>query len=688
MGAYLSTPVREKISTDCESECLKYGASSMQGWRVSQEDDHNTIGDYDVETNTSYFAVYDGHGGAEVAQYTAQHLPEFLKQLSAYKEGRLAQALEDAFLDYDKTLTTEDVISELKEIAGVTPNELDKAEAAEETKHLVEEATMPLQQLMERYGGGGGACSIAKLRKKEGAVAPSPALRAKKVTTDDNVSSSLSNGSSNGVNGAGDAANNKDPVRLRLDADLLNGHSENENNENTERERHMLKHDDDNEAAAAVSNTSTMKTTENEADKNKDTEISPKVEAEANTVKDESPSSSTDPTQSTETEKKVPSNKQEAQSSSDVTPTTKESVSASSSDPSTTTSNECEGSSKMEPDCSSAKSSGSSARRGKALQKSSKPNEDDKPVEGDSDDDDVSGDSEEEWMGRSLSDSEDEDEDGDEDGSDEEDSEDEEDEDDEDEDGPVMGCGEEPGSDSGCTAVVAVLRGLNLYVANAGDSRCVVSRAGKAIDMSVDHKPEDDLERTRINKAGGRVTLDGRVNGGLNLSRALGDHCYKLNTTLDAKEQMITALPDVRCLTLEENDEFMVLACDGIWNVMTSQEVVDFVLELMKAGTDKLSTICEHIFDYCLSPNTDGDGTGCDNMTCVLVTFNHDKLQAAASVNLKRRASNGEMADITNCTEVKKTKTDSSADKQESACKTDLTTPTPSSTHSADANKE
>ena len=65
--------------------------------------------------------------------------------------------------------------------------------------------------------------------------------------------------------------------------------------------------------------------------------------------------------------------------------------------------------------------------------------------------------------------------------------------------------------------------GRELYVANAGDSRCVLSRAGKAIDMSVDHKPEDDIEQTRIKKAGGKVTPDGRVNGGLNLSRAIGE---------------------------------------------------------------------------------------------------------------------------------------------------------------------
>ena len=82
----------------------------------------------------------------------------------------------------------------------------------------------------------------------------------------------------------------------------------------------------------------------------------------------------------------------------------------------------------------------------------------------------------------------------------------------------------QPGVDSGCTAVVALMRGTELFVANAGDSRCVVSRGGKALDMSVDHKPEDKPEHDRIKKAGGRVTEDGRVNGGLNLSRAIGNY--------------------------------------------------------------------------------------------------------------------------------------------------------------------
>merc|ERR1712241_990945 len=131
------------------------------------------------------------------------------------------------------------------------------------------------------------------------------------------------------------------------------------------------------------------------------------------------------------------------------------------------------------------------------------------------------------------------------------DDDDEEDEDDEDDDEiPEADFTEEPGNDSGCTAVVALLAGTKLYVANAGDSRCVVCRNGVAVEMSFDHKPEDEVELKRIRKAGGKVTPDGRVNGGLNLSRAIGDHAYKTNKNLPLSEQMISPVPDVKRLTI------------------------------------------------------------------------------------------------------------------------------------------
>ncbi len=98
----------------------------------------------------------------------------------------------------------------------------------------------------------------------------------------------------------------------------------------------------------------------------------------------------------------------------------------------------------------------------------------------------------------------------------------------------------------------------------------------------------------RIEKAGGKVTADGRVNGGLNLSRAIGDHTYKANKSINLEDQMITAYPDVKSMELTENDEFMILACDGIWNFMSSQDVVDYVKERIFVYP-KLSQICEDV---------------------------------------------------------------------------------------------
>ncbi|CAF0824326.1 unnamed protein product, partial [Didymodactylos carnosus] len=140
------------------------------------------------------------------------------------------------------------------------------------------------------------------------------------------------------------------------------------------------------------------------------------------------------------------------------------------------------------------------------------------------------------------------------------------------------------------------------------------------------HKPEDPIERERIEKAGYKVTLDGRVSGGLNLSRAIGDHGYKRTPNLPAAEQAITAYPEIKTLTIEEKDEFMIIACDGIWNFMSSQDVVDFVRNRLSKSS--LTQICDDLFMYCLAPNTSGDGTGCDNMTCIIVTFKPHHIRA------------------------------------------------------------
>jgi len=192
---------------------------------------------------------------------------------------------------------------------------------------------------------------------------------------------------------------------------------------------------------------------------------------------------------------------------------------------------------------------------------------------------------------------------------------------------------------TGCTAVMACVRGDSIVVANAGDSRAVLCRRGRAIDMSDDHKPNLPHEMTRIQRAGGSVMeqrvgghIHYRVNGNLNLSRSIGDLLYKQNTSLPPQEQLIICLPDVRHFKRQITDEFMIIACDGVWDVMSSQEACDFIRarlgdisELrhrLQDGSFKLSTILEEMLDSCLSPDlAQTMGLGGDNMTAVLVVF-------------------------------------------------------------------
>ncbi|RKO95965.1 protein phosphatase 2C, partial [Caulochytrium protostelioides] len=154
---------------------------------------------------------------------------------------------------------------------------------------------------------------------------------------------------------------------------------------------------------------------------------------------------------------------------------------------------------------------------------------------------------------------------------------------------------------SGCTAVMVLLTPDNeLYCGNAGDSRGVLSRAGTAVPLSYDHKPTNPKETERIHNAGGFVEY-GRVNGNLALSRAMGDFEFKNNARLPPEEQTVTAAPDVTRTQLTfPDDEFIILACDGIWDCMTSQAAVEWV-SLMIANGAELHAICETMMNGCVA---------------------------------------------------------------------------------------
>ncbi|KAG6772923.1 hypothetical protein POTOM_024353 [Populus tomentosa] len=118
--------------------------------------------------------------------------------------------------------------------------------------------------------------------------------------------------------------------------------------------------------------------------------------------------------------------------------------------------------------------------------------------------------------------------------------------------------------DAGSTASTAILVGDRLLVANVGDSRAVICRGGNAIAVSRDHKPDQTDERQRIEDAGGFVMWAGtwRVGGVLAVSRAFGDRLLK---------QYVVADPEIQEEKVDSSLEFLILASDGLWDVVTNE---------------------------------------------------------------------------------------------------------------------
>ena len=177
-------------------------------------------------------------------------------------------------------------------------------------------------------------------------------------------------------------------------------------------------------------------------------------------------------------------------------------------------------------------------------------------------------------------------------------------------------------SGSTCTCVLISKKIETVICANAGDSRSVLAINGVAKTLSFDHKPDLVNERSRIIAASGFVET-GRVNGNLALSRAIGDFEFKTNDTVSAEEQVVTSFPDILIHKINySNDDFLILACDGIWECLTSQECVNMVYRgIISTETNSLHDIASKIVDICCAPSTEGSGIGCDNMTVIIVAL-------------------------------------------------------------------
>lgn len=157
----------------------------------------------------------------------------------------------------------------------------------------------------------------------------------------------------------------------------------------------------------------------------------------------------------------------------------------------------------------------------------------------------------------------------------------------------------------------------DVIVSNSGDSRCIAGSTVTGTELyshvTEDHKPTDDIERARITKASGIVS-NGRVDGDLSVSRAIGDWQFKANPDIDLFEQKVSAEPDVYRYTIKKGD-WVLMACDGIFERLNTDQVASFINEkLVECNNDPLP-VTEALCDYSLRAGSK------DNMTVVLAVL-------------------------------------------------------------------
>ncbi|KAM9734209.1 putative protein phosphatase, Mg2+/Mn2+ dependent, 1Na (putative) [Menidia menidia] len=166
---------------------------------------------------------------------------------------------------------------------------------------------------------------------------------------------------------------------------------------------------------------------------------------------------------------------------------------------------------------------------------------------------------------------------------------------------------------SGSTAAAVMISPRYVYFINCGDSRTLLCRNGQVVFYTEDHKPFNPREKERIQNAGGSVTLQ-RINGSLAVSRALGDFDFKEVDWRPQTEQLVSPEPEVYEMERTPEDEFLILACDGVWDAIGNEELCAFVRSRMQV-CDDLREICTQVIDLCLYKGS------LDNISIIIVCF-------------------------------------------------------------------
>lgn len=150
--------------------------------------------------------------------------------------------------------------------------------------------------------------------------------------------------------------------------------------------------------------------------------------------------------------------------------------------------------------------------------------------------------------------------------------------------------------DSGCVCITCLIGPEKIYLINIGDSRAlVISNDGRVLAHTEDHKPDDPAEQERIHEAGGKISKPTagdvlRVENQLAMTRVLGD--------FSMDKHIVPPMADIVEYPRDTSAAFVVLACDGIWDVMTNEDMATFVAQ--RASSNKLEDIAASLLDECL----------------------------------------------------------------------------------------
>lgn len=179
-------------------------------------------------------------------------------------------------------------------------------------------------------------------------------------------------------------------------------------------------------------------------------------------------------------------------------------------------------------------------------------------------------------------------------------------------------------NEMGTTANIMLIKNNKIYIANVGDSLSIMYKNKKAYNLNREHQIVIKEERDRVLKSGANI-VGYRINGMLNLTRAIGDLIFKKNKEKKIHEQSVISIPEITVIEETEDIDFIIMGCDGVWDCVKRQNVCEFIYKEIKENPKKkLSDILEVIFDKCVS-KASGVVLGTDNMSCIIIQFLNQK---------------------------------------------------------------